>query len=78
METRDPRSLREWEQDSPGARKTRGKQKQILGQKENFSVVSLAIEMEELGQDTTSRRRNVEPQAWQKKQRLVKGDHDKK
>lgn len=78
METGDPRSLGEWEQDSPGARKARGKQKQILSQKENLSVVSLAIETEELSQDTTSKRRNVEPQAWEKKQHLVKGDHGKK
>lgn len=50
--------MREWEEETPGASRVRGKQKKILGQKENLSVVSLDIEKEELCQNTTSRSRN--------------------
>lgn len=38
VDTRNHRSLEEWEQDSPGASEARGKPKQILGQKENLNV----------------------------------------
>lgn len=58
VETRHPRSLRTWEEETPETSRVRRKQKNILGQKENLLVVSLDTEMKELCQNTTSRSRN--------------------